>query len=83
MKKIYCILFLLLTVYSCKKEDQVENEISKIDVNLVVERFDRAVSDAGPQDLGQLKMAFPFMFSKHIPDSVFIARYQIHYKMSY
>ena len=74
MKKIYCILFLLLTVYSCKKEDQVENEISKIDVNLVVERFDRAVSDAGPQDLGQLKMAFPFMFSKHIPDSVFIAR---------
>ncbi|WCO02175.1 gliding motility lipoprotein GldB [Psychroserpens ponticola] len=74
MKNICCILFLLLTVYSCKNEDQVETEISKIDVNLMVERFDRAFSEARPQDLEQLKKAFPFMFSKYVPDSVFIAR---------
>ncbi len=74
MKKICCILFLLLVAYSCKKEDQIEDEISKIDVNLKVERFDRAIAEANPKDLEQLKKAFPFMFSKQIPDSVFIAR---------
>lgn len=74
MKKFCCILFLLLITFSCKKEDQIENEISKIDVNLMVERFDRAFSEANPKDLGQLKNAFPFLFSKHVPDSVFIAR---------
>jgi len=74
MKKICCILFLLLVAYSCKKEDQIENEISKIDINLMVERFDRALSEASPNDLGQLKKAFPFMFSKYVPDSIFIAQ---------
>lgn len=74
MKKICCILFLLFVAYSCKKEDQIENEVSKIDVNLVVERFDRALSNSSPKDLGQLKKAFPFMFSKYVPDSIFIAR---------
>ncbi len=74
MKNVCCILFLLLVVYSCKKKEQVEDEISKIEVNLAVERFDRALSEAAPKDLGQLKKAFPFMFSKHIPDSIFLER---------
>ncbi|WP_323788385.1 gliding motility lipoprotein GldB [Psychroserpens sp.] len=74
MKNFCCILFLLLVAYSCNKEDQIENEISKIDVNLMVERFDHVISQSSPDDLGQLKKTFPFLFSKHIPDSVFIAR---------
>lgn len=74
MKKIYCIFFLLIVTFSCKKEDKIENEISKIEVDVMVERFDRAFADAKPEDLNQLKEAFPFLFSKHVPDSVFIAR---------
>ena len=74
MKKIYCIVFVLLVIFSCEKENQVEAEIAKIDVDFIVERFDLAFLNANPKDLGQLKKAFPFLFSKHIPDSIFIAR---------
>ncbi|WP_435412273.1 gliding motility lipoprotein GldB [Psychroserpens mesophilus] len=74
MKKIYCIFFLLIIAFSCKKEDQIESEIAKVEVDFLVERFDRAFAEATPKDLNQLKETFPFLFSKHVPDSVFIAR---------
>lgn len=74
MKKVYYILFLLIIAYSCKEEDKIESEISKIDINLVVERFDRVFSQAQPKDLVQLKKTFPFLFSKHVPDSIFISK---------
>jgi gliding motility-associated lipoprotein GldB len=74
MKQIAIFSLLLLSFLSCKEENAIESEISKIDVNFVVERFDRAFSEASPDDLGQLQKAFPFLFSKHVPDSVFIAR---------
>ena len=67
-------MVLLLIAFSCEKENQVEQEISKIEVDFMVERFDRAFSEAKPENLNQLKTTFPFLFSKHIPDSVFIAR---------
>jgi gliding motility-associated lipoprotein GldB len=68
------MVVLLLIIFSCKKKDQIENEISKVDVSFTVERFDRAFANAKPEDLIQLKETFPFLFSKHVPDSVFIAR---------
>lgn len=74
MKKIYCIFFLVIIAFSCKKEDQIESEIAKVEVDFLVERFDRAFAEAIPKDLNQLKETFPFLFSKHVPDSVFIAR---------
>jgi len=74
MKKICCILFLITAFYSCEKENQVENEISKVNIDLNVERFDRVLSEATPNDLDQLKKTFPFLFSKQVPDSIFIAR---------
>ena len=74
MKK-YCYIFLLFViVWSCKKEDRIEAEISKIDVSFLVERFDRVFSNATPKDLEQLKETFPFLFSKHVPDSIFISK---------
>lgn len=74
MKKICCILILLLMVYSCKKEDKIENEISEIEVNFIVERFDRAFANTKPENLGDLKKAFPFLFSKYVPDAVVLKR---------
>lgn len=74
MKKISYIFFLMLAFFSCKEDNQIEEEISKIDMDIVVERFDRAFAAATPRDLDQLKKAFPFLFSKQVPDSVFIKR---------
>lgn len=74
MKQIAVFSLLFLLFLSCSEDNALESEISKIDIEVVIERFDRAFSEARPDDLGQLKKAFPFLFSKHVPDSVFIAR---------
>jgi gliding motility-associated lipoprotein GldB len=72
MKKTSFILVVLISLFSCEDESKIENEISEIDVNYAVERFDSLFSEAKPKDLPQLKAAFPFFFSKHINDSVWI-----------
>ncbi|WP_040757065.1 gliding motility lipoprotein GldB [Winogradskyella psychrotolerans] len=72
--RIYFILLTVFTMLSCDKESKVEQEIAKIEVNFNVERFDKAFYEATPKDLSQLKAAYPFMFSKHTPDSIWVNR---------
>jgi gliding motility-associated lipoprotein GldB len=59
---------------SCKTDSKLEYEISKIDTDITIERFDQLFADAKPNDLPQLKKAYPFMFSKRYNDSVWINR---------
>ncbi|OUS00471.1 gliding motility lipoprotein GldB [Flavobacteriales bacterium 33_180_T64] len=76
MKQIAIFSFILLAFFSCKDEDTVENKILKIETNVIVERFDRAFANAKPEGLAELKTTFPFLFSKRIPDSLWIERMQ-------
>ncbi|WP_458627692.1 gliding motility lipoprotein GldB [Winogradskyella sp. PC D3.3] len=72
--RIYFILLLGFMMFSCEEESKVEQEIAKIDVDFTVERFDRAFSEAIPSDLPKLKTVYPFLFSKHTPDSIWVNR---------
>ncbi|WP_343067658.1 gliding motility lipoprotein GldB [Winogradskyella flava] len=72
--RIYTLLILGLLVVSCNKDSKLEEEIAKIEADFVVERFDKAYMEAQPKDLPQLKEAYPFLFSKHVPDSVWVDR---------
>ncbi|MBV7269296.1 gliding motility lipoprotein GldB [Winogradskyella luteola] len=72
--RIYIILLLGLVLLSCNEDSKLENEIAKIEANFTVERFDKAFSNVKPRDLPKLKEAYPFLFSKHVPDSVWIYR---------
>ena len=74
MRKIYVCCLIAFTFLNCQEDSAVEAEIAKVDVDFVVERFDLVFSKAQPQDLGQLKATFPFLFAKRIPDSVWINR---------
>lgn len=74
MKNVGFLVVLLLFFNACKKESKVESEISKIDIDVKVERFDLAFSKAQPTDLPQLKSAYPFLFSERIHDSIWIER---------
>lgn len=74
MKNIAIILIVLTSLFSCENESKIENEISKIDIDFTIERFDKAFAEANPKNLTQLKQTFPFLFSKHIPDSIWINR---------
>ena len=72
--RIFVLLMLSLVFVSCSEDSKAEEEISKIEVDFVVERFDKAYAEAKPADLPKLKQAYPFLFSKHVPDSVWIDR---------
>lgn len=76
MKKLLAIVLILNSIYSCNKEKSISNEVSKIDIDLTIERFDRIFAEANPSDLPKLKQAFPFLFSNKYPDSLWIAKMQ-------
>lgn len=72
--RIFIFLILGLILVSCDNNSKLEIEISKIETPFVVERFDKAFFEAGPKELPELKDAYPFLFSKQVPDSVWIYR---------
>jgi gliding motility-associated lipoprotein GldB len=72
MKNIGFAILLLLFLISCGNDNQLEKDISKIDVNFKIERFDLAFAHATPKDLPKLKETFPFLFSKRVEDSVWV-----------
>ncbi|WP_298900218.1 gliding motility lipoprotein GldB [uncultured Psychroserpens sp.] len=76
MKQFVLFTLLCVSVFSCKNEDAVENEISKIETDFIVERFDRAFAEVKPEGLSDLKKAFPFLFYNRIPDSLWVERMQ-------
>ena len=72
--RFYIILIFGLTFIACNKDSKLENEIAKIEVDFIVERFDKAFLEAEPKDLPKLKETYPFLFSKYTPDSVWVNR---------
>lgn len=72
MKKTGFILIILMLFLACKQDSNLESEISKIAVNVKVERVDLAFANASPTDLPKLKASYPFLFSERIPDSLWV-----------
>lgn len=73
MRKIIVLTVFILFV-SCNKKNKIDNEISKIDITFDIERFDLMFSETTKESLSELKRNYPFLFSKSIPDSIWIAR---------
>jgi len=59
---------------SCKPDNKLEKEISKVDVSLSFERFDKMFAITNASNLQKLKSDYPFMFPKQFHDSVWIAK---------
>ena len=76
--KIYiAIVFLLfLSLPSCKQNSELEKTIESLPIEVKVERFDQAFMKLKAEQLPYFKMSYPFLFPKHIPDSVFLNRTQ-------
>jgi len=71
-KKISYLFFAMILLIACNKENEVEEKISKIPVDLKIDRFDQVFAEASPNDLPQLKKRFPLLFPKQFPDSVWV-----------
>jgi gliding motility-associated lipoprotein GldB len=75
MRKSLSILIIFsCVVLSCKNENKLEQEIAKIDVDVNIERFDQLFAQTQPENLANLKQAYPFMFPKRYHDSIWIER---------
>nr|WP_317131657.1 gliding motility lipoprotein GldB [Formosa maritima] len=68
------MFLILISIFSCRKDNGVENDISKIKVDYIIERFDIAFGKATVSNLPDLKKAYPFMFFEKYPDSFWIAK---------
>ena len=68
------VFILLLGTFSCKKTSKVKKEISAINIDLTIERFDQLFASSSPSDLPFLKQTYPFLFSKQFSDSVWTRR---------
>ncbi|MBT8259966.1 MAG: gliding motility lipoprotein GldB [Bacteroidia bacterium] len=73
MRKIAVFIALILFV-SCNKKSEINSEISDIDITFDIERFDLMFNNTSEENLLELKTAYPFLFSKSIPDSIWVAR---------
>lgn len=74
MKNFSFLIVLLIFFSACKENSRLEREISQIDVDVDIERFDLAFGSAQPTDLPKLKADYPFLFSESINDTVWIER---------
>jgi gliding motility-associated lipoprotein GldB len=72
MRKILS-LFILLLVISCKKESKLIVDVSNIDVNIKLARFDTDFYTSTPQTLSNTKEKYP-MFFPHENDSIWLAK---------
>ena len=77
MKHALLLLLVLTIAISCKKENQLEKEISNINIDISVERFDKLFAEFSINELPKLKKAYPFMFSKKYDDSYWIAKKEL------
>ncbi len=74
MKKAAFLLFLFMTILSCKNEDNQEQEINNIPLELKIERFDQLFDQVNAGNLSKLQSNYPFMFSKKYSDSFWLAK---------
>ncbi len=72
MKNTLLILMIFIAVFSCKKSNQLESDIAKINADVKIERFDMLFAKTTANNLPDLKQAYPFMFSEKYEDSFWI-----------
>lgn len=76
MNIIKGVLFfsLLLLITSCKDDDKTNIDVSLINLKVEIGRFDQDFHKATPETLGDVKNAYPYLFPRNEPDSIWIAR---------
>jgi len=74
-KRIIFLLVLLLLVH-CTKENKLDIDISDIEVNTIIKRFDQEFYTSSVSKLPELKNNYPYLFPVQNPDSVWVHKMQ-------
>ena len=71
----YFFLFLVfLNLMACSKNEKEVVDVSGIDVNFDLSRFEQKFYTVGPENLSTLKLDFPYLFPEPNPDSIWTAK---------
>lgn len=73
MRKTIVILFISILLFSCKKENDLSIDVSSIEVDLKVARFEQDFYTSTSQTLVQTKEQYPMLFP-HDNDSVWLGK---------
>lgn len=66
------IVTILFVVLGCKSG--IDHEISQIEINLQIDRFDKKFVDTKNYSLESLKLDYPFLFNRSVNDSIWNAK---------
>lgn len=76
MKRLTCLLLVVLLLFSCDQKSKKEKEIATQNVQVEFALFHKALFMSEPKDLLQLKKEFPYMFPEQMPDDLVVQRMQ-------
>lgn len=74
MKRLLLIILIAASIFSCKRENEVDSVVKNNKIDLSLERFDRFFAETNLEKLPKLKKAYPFMFPKMVSDSVWMSK---------
>lgn len=74
MNKYIGLLFFLLVITSCESETTKRVDISEIEMEISVDRFEQKFYNANEESLGVLKKEYPFLFPVQNADSIWLNR---------
>jgi gliding motility-associated lipoprotein GldB len=74
MKFILSIFIISLILLSCKNENKSGIDVSNVEVDFSIERFEEAFYNTTSQSLINVKKNYPLLFPKAVPDSVWLAK---------
>lgn len=72
--RFFLVLSLSVVFFGCNNADKIAEEIAKINVDLEISRFDREFAQAKPEEIPNLKKAYPYLFPEQYPDSLWVAK---------
>ena len=70
MRFYIIVFFILLGFFSCKKKQSYDIDVSKVDVNLTIKRYEVDFYTASTEKLSDVKNKYPYLFPKSFTDSI-------------
>ena len=74
--KGFFTIIIIILLFSCNHNNQLDVDVSKIPVKVKILRFDRDFYGQSPVQLPALKKKYPFMFPTRVPDSIWVKKMQ-------
>ncbi len=74
MRKYFFIFTLFTILFSCDNKQEKQIDVSAVEVEFSIDRFDVDFYTSTESSLKQTKAKYPFFFSKNEPDSIWVAK---------